>query len=431
MRRATMMPLLFALALALGGGLPAAGPVDAAAVNSLNLRATYEVTASFSWSTRAVSVQTTAHVTNPTGGSVSTVAFNLATLHTGNANVGVVTVRGTPVNETISDQTVLVPFSPPLAAGTSADVVINHKATLASRAGGYKWQFVRRGGVMTAYRWIPWLSRTARFANAGGGESYVTPSSASVEVAITTDQPLVIASSGRRIAVNGLTQTFVAHDVRDFNFSAAPDYQTATRVTNGKTITFYYRTLPPARVLDKAVQGFNFFTNNIGAYPEDFLNIAEVGPWYGMESPNLNWIPRDAGSLLDYMVVHEVAHEWFYSTVGNDQGLEPFADEALSEFLGREIAGSWTSSKCPGGKLDRTIYTTPGDCYVAVVYYQGYKYLDAYRDHVGNADFYQGLRNYYVNNKFGMGGTRKLLNALDAAANYYPDHGARFPSLYP
>jgi aminopeptidase N len=65
------------------------------------------------------------------------------------------------------------------------------------------------------------------------------------------------------------------------------------------------------------------------------------------------------------------------------------------------------------------------------VYYQGYRYLDAYRDHVGNSDFYQGLRNYYQANKFGMGGTRKLLNALDAASGYHPNHAARFPTLYP
>jgi hypothetical protein len=431
MRRVNKSSFVLVLAFSFAGGLPAARPVDAASVSSLNLRATYEVSASFSWATRAVSVHTTAHVTNPTGSAVSTVAFNLGTLHTGNANVGVVTVRGSAVSETIKDQTVLVPFSPPLGAGSSADVVINYNARLASKAGGYKWQFVRRAGVMTAYRWVPWLSRTARFANAGGGEAYVTPSSASVAVAITTDQPLVIASSGQRIAVNGLTQTFVAHDVRDFNFSAAPDYQTATRVTHGTTIKFFYRTLPPSTVLDKAVASFNHLSDNVGAYPEDFLNIAEVGPWYGMESPNLNWIPSDAGGLLNYMVAHEVAHEWFYSTVGNDQALEPFADEALSEFLGREIAGTWTSSKCPNGRLDRTIYTTPGDCYVAVVYYQGYRYLDAYRDHVGNSDFYQGLRNYYQANKFGMGGTRKLLNALDAASGYHPNHAARFPTLYP
>lgn len=411
--------------------LPVAAPIDAASVNSLALKATYEVTASFSWSTRAVSVHTTAHVTNPTGGSVSTVAFNLGTLHTGKANVGVVKVRGSEVSETIQDQTVLVPFSPALGPGGNADVVINYNARLAKRAGGYKWEFVRRSGVMTAYRWIPWLSRTAQFANAGGGEQYVTPTSSKVEVQITTDKPLVIASTGQRTGGTSLTQSFEAHNVRDFNFSAAPDYKTATRSTRGKTITFFYRTLSPSKVLDKAVASFNHLTDNVGAYPEDFLNIAEIGPWYGMESPNLNWIPSDAGSLLNYMVAHEVAHEWFYSTVGNDQALDPFADEALAEFLGRDIAGTWKSSKCPGGNLDRSIYTSPGSCYIPVVYYQGYKYLKNYRATVGAAKFWQGLRNYYQANKFGMGGTRKLLDALDAAANYHPNHAARFPSLYP
>jgi hypothetical protein len=431
MRRVNKSSLVLALAFSFAGGLPGAGPVDGASVNSLALKATYEVTANFSWATRAVSVHTTAHVMNPTGAGVSTVAFNLGTLHTGNANVGLVTVRGSAVSETISDQTVLVPFSPPLGAGASADVVINYNATLAAKAGGYKWQFVRRGGVMTAYRWIPWLSRTTKFANAGGGEQYVTPSSTSVQVAITTDQALIIASSGQRIGVNGLTQTFVAHNVRDFNFSAASDYRTASRVTKGTTITFFYRTLAPATVLDKAVASFNHLSDNVGAYPEDFLNIAEVGPWYGMESPNLNWIPRDAGGLLSYMVAHEVAHEWFYSTVGNDQALDPFADEALAEFLGRDIAGTWTSSKCPGARLDRSIYTTPGDCYIAVVYYQGYKYLQSYRNTVGAADFWQGLSNYYNANKFRIGSTRKLLDALDAASGSNMDHSLRFPSLYP
>jgi hypothetical protein len=432
MRRVNRSSFVLALAFSFTGGLPAAQPVDAAAVNSLNLRATYEVSASFSWTTRAVSVQTIAHVTNPTGSAVSKVAFNLGTLRTGNANVGLVSVRGSAVTETIQDQTVLVPFSPSLGAGSTADVVINYTAKLSKKAGGYKWQFVKRAGVMTAYRWIPWLSRTAPFANVGGGEQYVTPSSTSVEVAITTDQPLTIASSGQLTNVNGLTKTFVAHNVRDFNFSAAPDYQTASRVSNGTTITFFYRTLPPGIVLDKAVASFDHLNDNVGAYPEDFLNIAEVGPWYGMESPNLNWIPRDAGSLLNYMVAHEVAHEWFYSTVGNDQALDPFADEAVAEFLGRDIAGTWTSSKCPNGRLDRSIYTTPGECYIPVVYYQGFKYLQAYRQTVGAADFWQGLSNYYNANKFKIGSTRKLLDALDAASGYDSSkHAARFPSLYP
>ena len=86
MRRVNKSNFVLALAFAFTGGLPAALPADAASVNSLALKATYEVTANFSWATRAVSVHTTAHLMNPTGGSVSTVAFNLGTLHTGNAS---------------------------------------------------------------------------------------------------------------------------------------------------------------------------------------------------------------------------------------------------------------------------------------------------------------------------------------------------------
>ena len=429
-RRVGTWSLAAALALALCGGAPLA-PSAEAAVNSLSLRATYDVTASFSWATRAVSVHSTAHVTNPTASAVSKVAFNLATLHTGTASVGLVTARGSAVGESINDQTVLVPFSPALGPGASADVVINYTANLASTGGGYKWQFTRTNGVMTAYRWIPWLSRTLRFSNAGGGEATETPTTSRVTVAITTDQPLVIASSGQRINVNGLTQTFEAHDVRDFNFSAAPDYHTASRVTDGTTITFYYRTLNSTTVLNWAVSAYSFYTDKVGDYPADYVNIAEIGPWYGMESPHLFWIPKDAGGLLGYEVVHEMAHEWFYSTVGNDQALQPFADEAVAEFLSRDLVTTWTSSKCPGGKLDRTIYTSPGSCYIPVIYYQGYLYLKDYRAHVGATDFWQGLHNYYAANKFGIGGTRQLLDALDAASGWHPNHAARFPSLYP
>ena len=114
MRRVNRSSFALALAFAFTGGMPVAQPVDAASVNSLALKATYEVTANFSWATRAVSVHTTAEVYNPTGGSISKIAFNLGTLRTGNANVGLVTVRGFNVTETIQDQTVLVPVSPAL-----------------------------------------------------------------------------------------------------------------------------------------------------------------------------------------------------------------------------------------------------------------------------------------------------------------------------
>ena len=63
------------------------------------------------------------------------------------------------------------------------------------------------------------------------GDPFETPTSRSVRVKITTSRKLVLATSGDRTAVSadGLTQTFAATDVRDFNITAAIDYRTRSR----------------------------------------------------------------------------------------------------------------------------------------------------------------------------------------------------------
>jgi hypothetical protein len=114
--------------------------------------------------------------------------------------------------------------------------------------------------------------------------------------------------------------------------------------------------------------------------------------------------------------------------VGNDQALEPFADEALADFMARNLLDRFVPSQCPTGWLDSTIYDL-GDCYPWVVYVQGNLWLKAYRDQVGSATFWHGVADYYAENRFGIGGTLKLLNALDAAADK-PQLHDRFPSLY-
>ncbi|MGZ8815266.1 MAG: hypothetical protein ACXWZI_15080, partial [Mycobacterium sp.] len=259
--------------------IPAA-PVQAADVNSLALKATYDVKATFGWNNRAVSVDSTARVTNNSNGQVSVVAFNLATLRTGNAHLGPVTVNGTSANANVDDQTVLVSLPSALSVGAAALVRIRYTAVLNSsaNASGYSPGFARASGVMTAYRWIPWLSRTTRFTNSGGGEPWVTPVSSSVRVALTTDVRLIFATSGRRVVDNGLTQEFVATNVRDFNLSASPNYRSRSTTVGGTKITFLYHSLPAAKVLDMAVRAFRDYSAKVGGYPHSQMTLSEVGP---------------------------------------------------------------------------------------------------------------------------------------------------------
>jgi aminopeptidase N len=147
----------------------------------------------------------------------------------------------------------------------------------------------------------------------------------------------------------------------------------------------------------------------------------------------MHWISsKMSGSRLRYMVVHEVAHQWFYSAVGSNQATEPFADEAVSDFFTRDQLGMFRQPTCATSRLDRSVYDYSAACYNEVVYVQGGLYLRAYRAEVGATKFWAGLRNYVREYDGRLGGTRKLLDALDAASGYDSSrHAARFPSLYP
>ena len=47
-----------------------------------------------------------------------------------------------------------------------------------------------------------------------------------------------------------------------------------------------------------------------------------------------------AAANVRYLVTHETGHEWFYGIVGSDQALEPYTDEAVTDFLARHTPTS-------------------------------------------------------------------------------------------
>jgi hypothetical protein len=430
------LPLLVALLLGPGLGGAPVGPVAAASNDSLGLTATYQVNGHFSWANRSVAVETTVNVRNTTGGAVGSLVFNLTPLRLSNAVVGRATVDGQPATTTTNDQTVFVTLAPSLAVGASATVHIGYTATLNSNSSGNRWLFARTT-VLTAYRWFPWLSRPINWEGSSDGDPWETAISSQVNVSLTTDRPLTIAATGQRTSISAdrLTQAFVAYNVRDFNFSAAPDYrarsQTVSIAGASVKVTFYYRTLSPAPVMSWAIAALRDYSAKIARYTYPQLNIGEIdGKGDPIESPGHFWIPAGTSSrLLPWMVAHETGHQWFYAVVGNDQPGQPFADEAVVDFMARNLVNVWARSKCAQENLDQSVHEA-GACYAWVIYVQGNLYLRAYRDYVGDATFWRGLANYYAAYRWKIGGTRQLLDALDVAAHVCYPHWLRFPSLY-
>ncbi|MEP7360786.1 MAG: hypothetical protein ABI744_04325 [Chloroflexota bacterium] len=429
--RLLLLPLTL-LALAVLIPVPVAAAADAP--NSLGLSATYDVNANIRWSSGRMSVTSTATVTNTTDDPVDALTFNFIPAKIGHLALREVRVDDEGATAQVDDANLIVNLPVALDPGNQASVVIVYDASFNTNGRKKKWLFSEVSNVVTAYRWIPWLTKRHSWTTPNFGEPYVTQTASDVTVTLTSDRAGVrYATTGQQTEVNGASQTFVAHNVRDFNFSASPKYKYTTFDHNGATFGIYTLSLSASTLGSLARTAFDTFSDKVGNYPHETLNIAEIPVGGGMESPGMVWIPSNATSAARkrYLVTHEIAHQWFYGVVGNDQATDPFADEALAEFLTRTLIG-FRNSKCRNTNLDGSVYDYSSKCYYEVIYVQGADYLDDYRDRVGSDEFWAGLRDYYDQYKFGLGGNLDLLQALDGeAGSNGGGHEERFPSLYP
>jgi aminopeptidase N len=94
------------------------------------------------------------------------------------------------------------------------------------------------------------------------------------------------------------------------------------------------------QLLDAAVSGMKYFSSHFGKYPYKEIDVVLGETGYGiagMEYPGLvtsvGKVPSQKGIVPAVnVVVHELAHQWWYGVVGNNQVKEPWLDEGLTTF---------------------------------------------------------------------------------------------------
>jgi hypothetical protein len=399
---------------------------------SMKLTAEYDVKLSLNFGTRAFRADTTIHVRNDAGIPIDRLELNTVAARLGSMKLGPVTSEGKAVTPTVDDQTILVPLGGVLGPGQSVDVTLAYSATLRSSLTGSNWLFTRTNGIVNAHRWIPWVSRNVPFDRPNHGDPFITPVSPRVRVAVTTDRPMAFASTGEPIAKSGLTTTIEAVNVRDFAFTAAPDYKSISSKVGDVTVRVYYRPgFAASTVLAQAKHAIAAFEPLVGEYPYPVYDLAQTAGGYGMEAPGLTWIPTGA-SNLSYLVHHETGHQWFYGIVGSDQAYEPFTDEALTDFLARYVLSQKRASRCSTARLDLSIYRYSTSCYYEIVYIQGGNFIDDLRRTMGSTAFWNGIRAYIDQSRWGIAPTKRLLETLDnhTSKDLVPRYEPRFPRLY-
>jgi hypothetical protein len=206
-------------------------------------------------------------------------------------------------------------------------------------------------------------------------------------------------------------------NVRSFAFSASPDYQTASASTGGVTVTSYYlqdEAMQGQAVLDEVAKALATYSALFGPDPYPSLGIVESPFYDGQEYDGLFFLSQDFytaydGTVLNNLVdiaVHETAHQWWFGSVGNDQALEPWLDEALATYSERlfyeenypEVT-AWQAFRvdayAPTGWVDMDIYHG-GDfrTYANAVYLRGAQFLQVLRERIGDENFLAFLKDY-------------------------------------
>jgi hypothetical protein len=402
---------------------------------SLAISATYDAHIRLAWGARTVKGRVTIAARNTSGGGIDRLELNTVMAKLGHLRVRSVTVDGGAVSPTVTGQTIMVPLGGVLPDGASATVVVRFRATLRTSLSGSSWLFTRTNGIVDMYRWIPWISRKRKFDRPNYGDPFVTPVSPEVTVTIRADRGLRYGNTGTLIAksADGLTRTYRATNVRDFVVTASSGYRSRQAHVGDNVVRVVYRAgFPAAAALDAATNALVKLEAKLGPYPYKVLKVVQSAGAYGMEGPGIAWIPTGTGSNLRYLVTHEIAHQWFYGMVGNDQAREPFADEAVTDFVARHVLGMRRGSRCAKAELDRSIYHYSSSCYYEDIYIQGGNLLNRARKKMGASTFWSALRGYVADHRWGIVHTRTLLDALDDAtpvdlASWWR---SRFPRLY-
>jgi hypothetical protein len=418
------------------GVTPTADAVRPGSVNrtSMNLRADYSATVHVSYGSRSFRVYEAIVVTNTSGVAIDRLELNTIAARLGGLRITAASVDGKAVHPTVSDQTIHFPLGGILDPNASTIVRLQYRATLRSTTSGSNWLFTRANGILEAHRWLPWISRPTDFNRPNHGDPFVTGTSPRVRVTIVADRKLFWATTGEQVAVspNGLSRTYEAVNVRDFAFTASPDYHLRTATVGGVQIRVWGRPgFPTSTVLSAAKSALSKEATLLGAYPYRTYELAQTAGGFGMESPGLTWIPGGAGSLR-YLVAHETAHQWFYGIVGNDQSTQPFADEAAADMVARYVTGTRRASRCSTARLDLSIYRYSASCYYEDIYIQGGNLLDDTRRSMGSSAYWSAIRAYLTANRFKLSTTKTLLTTLDAhtTLNLATRYRPRFPSIY-
>ena len=258
---------------------------------------------------------------------------------------------------------------------------------------------------------------------------------ANYNVEIKNPITMVLATTGDKLSSENLenktTTKIEAKAVRDFAFILSENFKCLSEKTGDITVNyFYFSDKNPEESLKTSVKAVETFSKLFGDYPYKQLSVAEANFLHGgMEYPNLVFISNLVEVYSEYtnVIVHEIAHQWWYNLVGNNEFVSSWLDEGLTEYStlmfyeeNKDYEVDTKESKSNSlasyllfvdvyssvyGEVDTTMNRALDEYrseveYVYITYVKGMLLFDTMEDVLGRDELIKCLRAYFKENCF-------------------------------
>jgi aminopeptidase N len=358
----------------------------------------------------------------------------------GGMTVSEVTEADRPVSATLEswDALLRVPLAAPLLPGEMVELALRFTEPIPSGAGvGNYGEFAFQDGVLALAHFYPTVVAY------DSGWRLETPSSAGdviyhdaslYDVILIAPADLTVVATGATLdrtddGYGTATWHLAGGPLRDFNVVAGREYRSTRQQVGGVTLTSYYLPQDAAggkQTLEWAVRALRTYEAAFGAYPYRELDVVETFTSAGgIEYPGMIVVAGRFYSdptrrdFFEAATVHEVAHQWWYNVVGNDQVNAPWLDEALAQYStylyfrsaygeagARGFADSleerWEWVNRDPKPIGLPVAAYQDREYGAIVYGRGPLFFLALRDQIGEEKMAEFLRRYYADYAWGI-----------------------------
>ncbi len=164
--------------------------------------------------------------------------------------------------------------------------------------------------------------------------------SANYNVSIIAPSNLVVAGSGTKsteaLSQNQTKTNFSGKAMRNFAMVLSEKFKTVSDKIDGVNVSYYYYDdASYSQNLKTACYTIRTFNSLFGNYPYTNYSVVQTDFIHGgMEYAGLVYISSDVKNAddLSTVIIHETAHQWWQSVVGNNEFDNAWMDEALAEF---------------------------------------------------------------------------------------------------